>query len=106
MFAVLTWILGILREYLLWLKFFLRFSPLFAAFKSRSVLKSRVANCGEKSNSISAQGDLGLSVKSPLHLDDPNLRLSQLCSEILFSGSGVLTWCFLASLMCPLDLDK
>jgi hypothetical protein len=73
MLAVLTWILGILREYLLWLKFFLRFSPLFAEFKSRSVLKSRVANCGEKLNSISAQEDLGLSVKPLLHLGDSNL---------------------------------
>jgi hypothetical protein len=91
MFAVLTWILGILREYLLWLKFLLRFSPLFAAFKSRSVLEPRAADCGEISTSISAQGDLGLSVKFLLYLDDSNLLLSQLFSDMLFSGSEVLT---------------
>jgi hypothetical protein len=76
MFAVLTWILGILREYLLWLKFFLRFSPLFAVFKSRSISEPWATDCGEISTSISTQGDLGLSLKFVLHLDDSNLLFS------------------------------
>jgi hypothetical protein len=55
------------------------------------MLEPRAADCGEISTSISAQEDLGLSVKFLLYLDDSNLLLSQQFSDRLFSGSEVLT---------------